>query len=631
MYAKKNILALFFCLISVSLLAQKIDTTVIMRTYKINPESLYADSVPLDTSISSTHFYNPVFKNSFTNTYLGNTGSPAQTNVFSDRKLKYPFIFAEPYRVYLHDPYNIYHFNTRKPFTEVSYLSSGNRDNSEQVISATHTQNVNQYVNIGLVYDLIASRGKYLNQNISSNRFSLHGSYDKDNYSIYGSANFNSVKSQENGGLVNVDDFLDGTLEELNYLMYLDKADSRFKNYSYFITQKLNLIRTKTLDSTKAEVKTPFTIQHTLHYNRFVKSYTDEISNSDSLNYYANNYYWINKADDSAFYHNLSNRFDLSFTFGKETQELRAYIMHELLNYSFQYPVQTIDTAGNDTLVSGIQKETYNDISIGGIYQGNVGNWAYDAFGSLYLTGYQAGDVRAGVSFRRYFNNRERMLELSGSFSSLKPDYFLNNYSSSHFKWKNAFLNTDYIGANLFYSGKNDFTLKSAVDYYTGYIYFNNNALPAQNQDVMIVGSLLLTKGFEWGPLHHKHRILLQKSTSDVVHIPWLAYGNSTYLESAFFKDVLKFQIGFDFYFFNRYYADTFVPATGMFVQQNIRKTGEYPYLDAFLNWKIKRTRFSLKYTNALAGVVSNDYFMAYRYPNFNGTLRFGLSWTFYD
>jgi len=60
-------------------------------------------------------------------------------------------------------------------------------------------------------------------------------------------------------------------------------------------------------------------------------------------------------------------------------------------------------------------------------------------------------------------------------------------------------------------------------------------------------------------------------------------------------------------------------------------KTGNYPFLDGFFNWKIKRTRFFLTYTNVLAGIAGHNYFTSYGYPMNESSLKFGLAWTFYD
>jgi hypothetical protein len=169
------------------------DTTTLISAFTINPHTLLTDSARIDTSYLPVKEYNPVFYQSFSSTFLGNPGLPAQTNFFYRRNYNHDFLFAIPYQLYVYTPYNILHFNTRKPYTELKYLSSGSRENSEQILKGLHTQNINPHANIGIVYDLVASRGIYLNQNTGYNRLNLFGSYDKDDYSIYISAHMNNL------------------------------------------------------------------------------------------------------------------------------------------------------------------------------------------------------------------------------------------------------------------------------------------------------------------------------------------------------------------------------------------------------------------------------------------------------
>ena len=347
-----------------------------------------------------------------------------------------------------------------------------------------------------------------------------------------------------------------------------------------------------------------------------------------------NNYYTINEAYDSAFYHNLTNRIDLSMRFGGQSQELRVYMQHEYKKYSYILP-QPVSYESNalvvDTVIGDITRKSYNDVSVGGQFSGSIGNWAYKTNGYFYLTGYRQADVSADAEFIRYLSQKTRKISLSGHIASLKPSFFLQNYASSHFIWNNDFKNTDNIEAQLQYSSKNNFYGTVALNYFTGYIFFDSLALPRQIETELLVASLSIDKQFDWGPVHHLHRILVQKSTNSDIHLPLVAYGNSTWYQNEVFKGALKFQIGFDFYYFLKYYADAYMPATGMFYDQYESKIGEYPFMNAFINWRIKRTRFTLQYTNALAGIAGYNYFMAYRHPNFPGSLKFGLAWTFYD
>lgn len=627
-------ISLFLSLVFSSLVytQEKPDTTLIISAVSLTRNTNEPAPAPMDTFMLAAKNYNPVFVNSFSNTFLGNTGQAYLDNKFYARNASYPFLFAYPYQTYLSDPYKISHFNTRKPFTQISYLSSGSRETSEQVIKALHTQNVNPKLNIGILYDLIASRGIYLHQGVGSNRLSLFSSYKTKAYSLFASAHSNSIKTKENGGIVSIDNFIAHSAEELNYRMFLTDANSRLKNYSFFLTQKYvpSFAKKDSLATKKAE---NIAFQHTLKYNRYAKIYKDKIAAGDTLNFYRNNYYFANTSYDSAFYHELENRFDISFTFAKGSQELRAYLKHRVRSWSYNYPQPISRTPFPlyDTAIAFDYSRSYNDVSVGGQFSGSLTNWEYNTNAEIALSGYSGSDILLKAQFLRYFSEKQRRIELSGSISSLKPDFYLYNYSSSHFKWSNDFLNTDNIMLRFDYTGKKAFKLNFVLNYLTGYTYFDSLALPAQFGEQIVVPSLYTEKEFVLGPVHSNNKLLFQKPSNDIIHLPLLAYGNTSYYENRIFKGVLGFQIGFTFYYYMKYYPDAYMPAIGMFYWQNDRKSGNYPFVDGFLNINLKRTNLTFQYTNALAGIAGYDYFMAYRHPTFKSSFKFGLSWTFYD
>lgn len=612
---------------------EKPDTSAVISTFTIDPNTLLPQEKTLDTSYLPVKEYNPVFYRSFSSTFLGNAGLPAQTNFFNDRNYNSDFLFGIPYEAYVYTPFNTPHFNTRKPFTMLKYLTSGSRENNEQVLKAIHTQNVNPNANIGIIYDLIASRGIYLNQNTGYNRLNLFGSYNKNDYSFYISAHLNNLRAQENGGIENISEFVNKQASELNYSVLLNNADSRSKNLNAFFTHGLKL-SALTKDSAAADKLEKFLIQHRFNYDRKVRAYRHDLGSADSLPLYQNYYYRINEAYDSAFYHNLSNRFDISFKLAKESQELRLFAEHEFKSFQYLQPVNVsydLDSVIIDTVIADNAGNKYNDISVGGQFLGNLQNWEYLARGRFYLTGYRQTDLILDGEFSRYFTNRTRKLTLGASLSSVKPSYFLMNYGASNFIWNNDFLNIDNTSFRFAYSGQEDFTLKAFLNYYTGFVYFNEEAIPSQFTSEFFALTIYLDKTFHWGDFHHRHEILLQESSGTLISLPNLAYGNSVWYENSFFKNALKFNIGFDLYYFTPYFADAYMPATGLFHKQNNREAGNYPFLDLYLNFNIKRTHFSLQYTNALADFLDANYFMAYRYPTFGSSLKFGLLWTFYD
>ncbi|MCK4919897.1 MAG: hypothetical protein KAS71_02560 [Bacteroidales bacterium] len=634
MYKFFYIFFLISCLTILSIYSQSEipDSGVVIRSYKIDPVTMSSYETELDTSFETVFRYNPIEYQSFSNTFLGNSGQAAITNDFFNRKNNKAFFFSNALEMYMYNPFNISHFNTFKPFSEIKYLSSGNRDNSEQIISFLHTQNVNQDINIGLFYDLIASKGMYLDQNISANRINLYGSYIKDNYSFYSSLHYNGHKAQENGGLYDVPGFVYQEADALNYRMNLEDADSRYKNLNFFFTQKLNLseIVNDSIIKTRLE---KFSFYHTLNYDRRNRTYTDDISSIDSLNYYQDQFYLISDVFDSAFYQNLSNRFDLSLKLINESQDLRVYMKHEFKKFSFAHPnFVSYDMEGVmvDTVIRAYANDTYNDISLGGQLIGRMKTWSYTLDGQLFLTGYNIGDILTEANFVKSFPGKGEV-SLNGKISSLNPSYFLNQYGSAHFVWDNDFRKTESTQIALCYSNAQKISARISVSLFNDFVFLDTLALPSQlEQELMVVG-FFLDKTFKWGPFHHKHELLLQKSTHDAISLPLVSYANRSWLQGSLFQDNLKFQIGGELYYFTEYYGDAFMAATGSFYRQNDNKIGNYPFIKGFLNIKIKRLRASIQYTNALAGLIDANYFMAYRYPNFNSSLKFGLAWTFYD
>ncbi len=642
--------------------AQEADSSIIITAKRINELSKKAIPAEIDTSLISFHFYNPVYKETFSPQYLGNSGSAFQNNYFSRRTTESPFVFANPFLVYFHNPYKRLHYNTHKPFTEVSYVSAGNRETSEQVLGALHTQNVNQYTNIGLEYNMIASRGIYLNQEVKANAFTLFGSFDKENYSIYNSLSLNKNKSIENGGLFSIPAFLvHQASDPIAYRMNLDDASSTVRNVSVFTTQsyrfKKTVVDTTTLVVDTSLVKSdsslmaadtvkqerfkekdlPFMINHTLRYDRFYRLYNDVISPSDSLNFYPNNFYNLSSAYDSAFHYILENSIQIS---GDEYKFLPGFILglkHQLSGYSYLFPQQTtvtVNTFPVDTILPADFSKNYNNLSVYAMLLfESKSRITYQGKAEYYFAGYRLNDILTDFYISYKLKSKGGIIKAAGKFYATEPDYYLKHYYSSHFQWNTTFPKSTNTSASVSYSsGDGTVYAEGGLSLLGNYIYLDNMALPAKADKNILVSSFRLEKKFKWGGFNHIHKFILQKVNQEaLLQLPLMAYGNTSYYENAFFKGVLKFQIGFDFYVNSSYYADAWMPATGMFYRQDIARTGEYPFLDGFVNWKIKRARFFLKYTNALAGVAGYNYFTSYGYPMNPGSVKFGLSWTFYD
>ena len=73
------------------------------------------------------------------------------------------------------------------------------------------------------------------------------------------------------------------------------------------------------------------------------------------------------------------------------------------------------------------------------------------------------------------------------------------------------------------------------------------------------------------------------------------------------------------------------MPATGRFFRQDESNTGNYPFVNVFLNFKVKRTRVFIMFDHVNAGFMGYNYDMIPYYPMNIRMFRYGLAWTFYD
>ena len=168
---------IFIVLILIAITAYgQIDSIENRKVYhwKLNPYDLSLKLEKLDTSLVSFQNFNPLLKNTISSNYLGNLGSAAQSKIYYDREIyETGFIFSEPYAIYLHLPKDQLYYNTKRQFTLFNYSNAGPKEESEQVLGILHTQNVNKDFNFGFDFDMISSDGRYQNQELKQNKFTL--------------------------------------------------------------------------------------------------------------------------------------------------------------------------------------------------------------------------------------------------------------------------------------------------------------------------------------------------------------------------------------------------------------------------------------------------------------------------
>jgi len=642
--------------------ASKKDTIVFkMKVYQLQNGYSQLNNARLDTAFADFQTYNPLLKKSVTTQTLGNLGNSAQNNDYFERQFSpEEFLFLRNYKYYARWPQDIRFFNTTKPFTLLEYGQwFSNKPKGESWLNVFHTQNINPTLNVGFSYNSISSQGKYLSQEAKDNSLNFFASYNVERYDLWFTIGKNKFKNQENGGLLFPADIENPDLKPENMPVWFTGTSAETKN-SFGVISHQYKFGTWIKQQDKKEIFqkfiTRFALMHTLEFTDNSRFF-EEVEPNPSFEYadargkvffYGTEHLPYIKSttgtttlpstQDKSGMKRVTNMFyikaveapDRKYTFGKQ-----AYIGNDLISYYFPREA-LIYTPGIMQPPLGLtQSDNIANTFAGGSIFRSTGNfWNWNASGRYYIQGYRFADFNLEGYIEKPIRTSKdtSLFRISGSMSNTTPDYFYNHYYSNHFKWENNF-NKIYelkIGA-LYDNPSRRFRAGIKYSIINNFIYWNGASLPGQASSEFSVAQIFLNKDFKFGGFNVKNGVLFQKSTTEkYMHVPAISTRNAVYIEGLLSK-VLTFQFGVDVRYDAQYYADYYSPALGMFYVQDIEKIGNYPWTDIFINLKIKRTRFYVKYSNISTKFKRSGYYTTPGYAAQVAAASFGLSWTFYD
>ena len=625
------------------LMAQKADTTKTRVTRQWTLSSDYTEEVniPLDTAFSMFHRNRLADKYSPFNAYPGNYGLPLYQISFFDRITNPDMFLYRYYYPFMHLPVNPVFTNTQVPFTEMVFSFAGPRDRSEQTFRVRHSQNVNRFLNFGLIYDIVYSLGQYNYQRSDNKTFTLYSSYTGEKYKFYIAGGINNLTSYENGGIVDKTQMRTYNTRDIEVnLGGLNNAVDNLRNRNLLLVQRYTLKNTPVAvnDTISGESK-----GRGLRLNgTFSHIMTLEVNKRDySDSYPQSGFYDTAFISKTKTFDTLSSRsFKNTLRFDFSTDETRKFrlgggvgIRNELFRFSQVVPAHSLPAAdtsawyeSNNALVGRL----FNDI-------GNKFRWI--ASGELFLTGYRAGDFDLEGKMAKTFTWKKGVasLDIFGGMTSIQPSVWYERWGSNNFERHNNFLKEFRIniGTQFVFPARR-FIMKINYAIIDNYTDFGPDTLPSQFTGGLSVASLYLKKEVSVWKFHLSNDILLQKSSNrNILDLPLITIRSAGFFEHNFhFKLTngnLNSQIGVELFYNAAYHGYAYMPATGAYYRQNVSLTGNYPYLTAFLNFKLKRTRIFLMLDHFNSGMSGYDYFMVPSYPMNIRMFRYGLAWTFYD
>ena len=556
----------------------------------------------ISLEISELNSLNIKRENWFGKYALSNDGSAVVDYVFNLPSLVSPSYGFAAYQDYVDD----HMFSDRSHSTKFTEIFYADTQEEGQLIRAYHMQGFGTKNYLGINFSRVLSQGFYAEQKTRHTNFSAIGEmHINERYRVSAYVLFHKIDSKENGGIA-IDTLFEDNTEEFRTVIpvYLSNAETRQKKQAYYLNQSYDL----------TSEENHYTLGWDNLIDFFSSTYVDDEPADDYLNSEtvdpANLLY-------PAFIDNDTLTFDSTFvqqyTSSVYLQRVKGDKVYWRLgtkfkNYRYDY---------------GFGEESFHDVELNGYW--NPITEKLDLTTELIISGRNQGNYDVSAD---YHSNKWRVGASLGKYAA---DLQQQTYSGNHYQWNNDFDGIQLMHANADWKTWKDFSLSFEGDVIGDYVFYNTAGEAEQSSETNQVIKIGLSKDFQFGKFHLDNRILYQNSKTDQIRLPELISRNTFYYMGPIFKAAAKVQLGVQLNYFSSFYANSFMPATGIFHLQNDKKIGDAPVLDVFLNLKIKTFKLFLKYENVSEGLFEYNYYASPRYPLADGNFKIGIVWNFFD
>lgn len=537
------------------------------------------------------------------------------------------------YKDYFLTDENAKYFNVVSPYANLFLMMGPKR---EQIFNLVFTRNFKKNLNLSANYKLIHSLGTYQRSKSDDAFVQFTGNYSTKNkrYIAIGNYFYNRMKVQESGGIKNDSDFTHNiepnrsligvNLNNPDNAALSNFAENHIKESGVFVKQFYFLGFGGRMENDSSKVSTPYyglgRITHSFLFKNQSYVYIDAqplsgfypvaiINNKktdDSIHTktFENTISWSNlKFEDICDCQHLITRFGLKHRYVKlysyKTDTTLSSIIPEA-SMIFK-PISSIELSANAFyIINGYNKDDYS------------------------LTGMLVKYIKSDSSSNNSVGLKFDLFRQS-------PFWFDQKYFGNNFSWDYHFNATTVQKASIFFKNKG---FDVSLNYYQikNIIYYDNYARPKQFTDYSELLQFKVVKDFKWRKWELDNNIVYQKNfNEDIVRVPNFMTNNAFCFTQDLLKKALTMQFGLEMTLMSSYKELAWMPANRVFYLQNESKTDNYPFIDLFINIKIKRALIYLKMDHLNSGIMGYNYFLIPHYPMSDRAVKFGVSWSFYN
>ena len=534
--------------------------------------------------------------------------------------------------------------------TLLSYSWGGGRESGQDRLKGIFSGNAGKRIQVGAMLDYLYSKGGYDRQALKDFVWGFSGSYTGDRYELQASvATFNSV-NHESGGIKD-DAYItdpaslqggDPNIDAKAIPVNLSSAFSRVKGSQFRMNHRYKVgyyeeeqVNDSTINRTYIPVSS---FIWTFDYKTNTHKFVNENATEDG-EYFENSYLSVDGTNEETKYWRIRNTIgiDMLEGFNKYAKfGLSAYATHEVRRYTQVCDTMLTSSYKPENLTPfpefDIEPKTIENLLwVGGQLTKQRGSiLTYGATAQFGIVGSVAGDIDVSGHLSTHIPLLGDTVSIVGEgfFRNTEASFLLKNYISNHFAWKNDFgkIRRFRVGGRIEIP-RFGTTLSAGVENLQNYVYFNTLALPEQEGGSVQVFSASLSQNFRLGILHWNNRLTYQTSSNEsVLPLPKLAVYSDLFLSFTVSK-VLKINLGVDCNYYTNYYTPAYQPSTMSFYNQTEKKLGNYPFMNAYADMKLSKTRFFVMYSHLNQGMFGgNNYFAALHYPMNPSRFQLGIS-----
>ena len=254
----------------------------------------------------------------------------------------------------------------------------------------------------------------------------------------------------------------------------------------------------------------------------------------------------------------------------------------------------------------------------------------YDAYGEFCVVGSDLGEFRLTGNAQSTFPlfGKTASVQANGYIKNIIPAFYQRHHHSRYFWWDTNLKNVQrvYVGGTVGLE-QTKTQLSIGVESIQNFVYFDTVSMPKQYESNLQVITGRLKQDFRYKAFGWENELVYQLSSNrDVLPLPELSVYSNMYVAFRLVK-VLSVQIGADVHYHTSYLAPYYEPATQQFKRQDEIKIGNYPLINAYVNFHLKQARFFVTSYNLGSLLIDHPaYFSMPHYPLNPMVIKMGVS-----